>query len=80
MPSFPTEKLRTVREYERAMVILSFIGHAYCGVNRRQLKLIPKVLAQPWYDVAKNVAVHQCFLMLLMPLNNWRRNLILNYP
>lgn len=53
MPTFPTEKLRTVREYDRAMLILSFIGHAYVWGELTPIKLLPKVLAQSWHAVAK---------------------------
>lgn len=73
MPPFPTDKLRTVREYDRAMLILSFIGHAYVWSEQTPIKLLPKVLAQPWYAVAKKCGRPPVLSYASYALNNWRR-------
>jgi indoleamine 2,3-dioxygenase len=52
---FPMEAIRDARERERAMVLLSYLGHAYVwGGVQPQLKL-PAVLAVPWYRVAESL-------------------------
>ena len=55
LPPFPMEAIHDDRELERAMLLLSYLGHAYVwGGIQPQLKL-PAVLAAPWYHVAERL-------------------------
>ena len=55
LPPFPTDKLTNEREYERAMQILSYFGHAYVWGQKKVAKEIPAILAKPWYTVGKHL-------------------------
>src|SRR5690242_8843855 len=50
LPPFPVDAISDCRERERAMVLLSYLGHAYVwGGPRPEVKL-PARLAGPWYQ------------------------------
>lgn len=53
LPPFNVDALKSDAEVHRAMVILSFIGHAYVFGEKPTVDRIPAVLARPWYEVAK---------------------------
>lgn len=73
MSAFPTSHLRTEKEYERAMVLLSFIGHAYVWGNKKPEPVLPKVLAKPWYEIAKELGRPPVLSYASYALNNWRK-------
>jgi indoleamine 2,3-dioxygenase len=52
LPPFPLEEIHDSRELERAMVLLSYLGHAYVWGGPRPETVLPARLAVPWYDVA----------------------------
>jgi indoleamine 2,3-dioxygenase len=52
LPPFPVDKIRDRRELERAMVLLSYLGHAYVWSGARPETALPAQLAVPWYEVA----------------------------
>jgi indoleamine 2,3-dioxygenase len=52
LPPFPLADLRDDRERERAMVLLSYLGHAYVWGGHKPAHVLPSVLAVPWYVVA----------------------------
>jgi len=52
LPPFPVDIIRDRRELERAMVLLSYLGHAYVWGGSRPETFLPARLAVPWYDVA----------------------------
>jgi indoleamine 2,3-dioxygenase len=72
LPFFAVEKLHTLTEYERAMLIFSFLGHAYLWGGEPTLK-IPKILAQPWNQVAVYLARPPILSYSSYALHNWRR-------
>src|SRR5690349_6349048 len=53
LPSFPLDALCSDRERERAMVLLSYLGHAYVWSGARAAQVLPSRLAVPWYRVAQ---------------------------
>jgi hypothetical protein len=55
LPPFPTEALNGTRERERAMVLLSYLGHAYVWGGPRPELVLRAVLAVPWYQIAESL-------------------------
>src|SRR5450432_1668022 len=49
LPEFPTEAIVTGRELERAMVLLSYLGHAYVWGGKRPAETLPGRIAVPWH-------------------------------
>jgi len=52
LPRFPVESINDSRERERAMLLLSYLGHAYVWGGPRPATILPAVLAVPWHQVA----------------------------
>jgi indoleamine 2,3-dioxygenase len=52
LPQFPLDRIATDRELERAMTLLSYLGHAYVWRGERPAEVLPKNLAIPWHAVA----------------------------
>ncbi|HEY2471357.1 MAG TPA: hypothetical protein VGI45_26425 [Terracidiphilus sp.] len=52
LPPFPFDEIHDRRELERAMVLLSYLGHAYVWGGPRPATVLPSRLAVPWYEVA----------------------------
>lgn len=73
LPSFRTDKLQTDAEYERAMQILSYFGHAYVWGQKNVPDAIPEVLARPWYEVAKYLGRPPVLSYASYALTNWKR-------
>lgn len=59
----------------RAMLLLSFIGHAYVYQSWRSqpATCIPRQLAQPWYEVASRLGRPPILSYASYALENWRR-------
>src|SRR4051794_39817646 len=55
LPPFPLDAISSDRERERAMVVLSYLGHAYVWGSSRPAKVLPSRLAVPWYRVAQTL-------------------------
>ena len=55
LPPFPLEALSTDRERERAMLLLSYLGHAYVWGGKRPAQVLPSRIAVPWHRVAKDL-------------------------
>jgi indoleamine 2,3-dioxygenase len=73
MPPFPSQQLGTPPEYERAMLILSFLGQAYVWGEKQPEKVIPAILALPWCEVAKKLGRPPILSYASYALHNWRR-------
>jgi indoleamine 2,3-dioxygenase len=56
LPPFPLDSLDAPRELERAMVLLSYLGHAYVWGGARHETLLPARLAVPWHEVAEKLS------------------------
>ncbi|HEX4136579.1 MAG TPA: hypothetical protein VHY84_18345 [Bryobacteraceae bacterium] len=52
LPPFPLDRIATDQELERAMTLLSYLGHAYIWRGERPAEVLPKRLAIPWHAVA----------------------------
>jgi indoleamine 2,3-dioxygenase len=55
LPPFPIEAIGDDRERERAMVLLSYLGHAYVWGGARPAAILPNRLAVPWRRVANSL-------------------------
>src|SRR5580700_9921052 len=55
LPPFPVNEIKDSRERERAMLLLSYLGHAYVWGGTRPATILPAVLASPWYQVAQSL-------------------------
>ena len=55
LPPFPVEAINDCRERERAMVLLSYLGHAYVWGGPRPELILPARLAVPWYEIAESL-------------------------
>lgn len=53
LPPFPTAAIADERELERAMVLLSYLGHAYVWGGKSPAGVLPERLAVPWHAVAQ---------------------------
>lgn len=73
LPEFPVALLSSDAEIRRAMVVLSFIGHAYVFGERPVVDRIPAVLAKPWYEVAKKLGRPPVLSYESYALDNWFR-------
>lgn len=73
LPPFAMDRLQGEREFERAMVILSFLGHAFVLGGEEPRPRIPARLAVPWYEVAKRLGRPPVLSYASYALHNWRR-------
>jgi indoleamine 2,3-dioxygenase len=55
LPPFPIEAISDGRERERAMVLLSYLGHAYVWGEARPALVLPARLAVPWHQIAESL-------------------------
>jgi len=55
LPPFPVAAINDSRERERAMLLLSYLGHAYVWGGPRPALILPAVLAAPWHKVAESL-------------------------
>jgi indoleamine 2,3-dioxygenase len=55
LPPFPVAAINDACERERAMLLLSYLGHAYVWGGPRPALILPSVLAAPWYHVAESL-------------------------
>lgn len=74
LPEFNIGALKTGEEFERAMMILSFITHAYVWLGgAKPAEILPAVVAQPLYAVAKKLGRPPVQSYASYALYNWRR-------
>lgn len=73
LPAFDTAKLATQEHIDRAMLLLSYLGHAYVWGEKAVAQSIPAVLAQPWYDVATILKRPPVLSYASYALYNWYR-------
>src|ERR1700760_2623033 len=55
LPEFPLDEIHDHRERERAMVLLSYLGHAYVWGGPRPEISLPSKLAVPWHSIAEGL-------------------------
>ncbi len=73
LPLLDAASLGDDRERERAMVILSFLGHAYVWGEKDTVESLPPSLAAPWHRVALMLGRPPVLSYASYALDNWRR-------
>jgi indoleamine 2,3-dioxygenase len=73
LPLLNAAKLKDDRERNRAMVILSFLGHGYVWGEPETIRSLPACLAVPWYEVARRLGRPPVLSYASYALENWRR-------
>jgi indoleamine 2,3-dioxygenase len=73
LPAFDADRLHSEPELERAMLILSFLGHAYVWGDREPRSRIPPRLAVPWCRIASRLGRPPVLSYASYALHNWRR-------
>ena len=73
MPNIDASSLKTAAELERAMLLLSYIGHAYVWCEAAPATRIPATLAIPWHAVGQKVGRPPVLSYASYALHNWRR-------
>lgn len=73
LPPFSVDLLASDREIERAMVLLSYFGHAYVWGQGEPAQRLPAVLAVPWHRVAGLLGRPPVLSYASYALQNWRR-------
>ncbi|MDH5676495.1 MAG: indoleamine 2,3-dioxygenase [Myxococcales bacterium] len=73
MPQLDASRLRTEAEQRRAMLLLSFIAHAYVWQGPDASRRLPANLAMPWHAVATKLGRPPVLSYASYALDNWRR-------
>lgn len=73
LPKIETASLQGDGEYQRAMLILSYFGHAYVWGEPSPPDRIPTCIAVPWYELAQRLGRPPVLSYASYALNNWRR-------
>ena len=74
LPPFDLTVLDTLAQHERAMMILSFIAHAYVWADgANPATSLPKNLSMAWYAVAKKLGRPPVLSYASYALYNWDR-------
>lgn len=73
LPPLDTRHLSSAAEYNRAMLLLSYLGQSYVFGTAEPADHIPAVLAQPWHSVAAELGRHPVLSYGSYALSNWRR-------
>ncbi len=60
-------------ELERAMLLLSYFGHAYIWGGGKPVARLPAGVAVPWHEVARRLGRPPVLSYASYALNNWRR-------
>ena len=71
LPHLTTDKLGHHLAYERAMLILSYVAHAYLVETSKNS--IPATIAQPWYEIAKKLGRPPVIAHASAVLHNWQK-------
>lgn len=73
LPKFEIARLKDQAEIERAMVLLSYIGHAYVWGSKHPPEKLPSSLAIPWYEVSTKLGRPPVLSYSSYMSHNWRR-------
>lgn len=73
LPAFPIDALKTGAELERAMMLLSYLGHAYVWSDTAPLTVLPAAIAVPWFHIATQLGRPPILSYASYALYNWRR-------
>ncbi|KAI8921276.1 Indoleamine 2,3-dioxygenase [Powellomyces hirtus] len=73
LPLLSTDFLASEREWQRAYLVLSFIGQAYVwGYNQDVAEILPMVIAMPWHSTAQHLGLKPVITYAAVELYNYR--------
>ncbi|KAJ3064137.1 hypothetical protein HK102_008277, partial [Quaeritorhiza haematococci] len=73
LPILDTSKLRTQRQWERAYVVLSFLGHSYVWGNTVDISdRVPATIAKPWVTVSARLGLKPVVSYSAVELFNYK--------
>jgi indoleamine 2,3-dioxygenase len=73
LPFLDAARLTNDREIKRAMMILSYLGHAYVWGEKEPADSIPPSLAVPWHQTGRMLGRPPVLSYASYALDNWRR-------
>ncbi|HEU4561998.1 MAG TPA: hypothetical protein VFS20_29495 [Longimicrobium sp.] len=73
LPQLDPSTLNASGDVARAMLLLSYFGHAYVWGERQPADRLPANLAVPWHSVATRLGRPPVLSYASHALNNWRR-------
>lgn len=73
LPLLKIATLHKPRQLERAMMLLSYLGHAYVWGEPTPANRIPASIAVPWYAVSQRLGRPPILSYASYALHNWRR-------
>jgi indoleamine 2,3-dioxygenase len=73
LPELDPSALRGEGELRRAMLLLSFLGHAFVFESDPPAAVLPQVLARPWCAAAERLGRPPVLSYASYALDNWRR-------
>jgi indoleamine 2,3-dioxygenase len=73
LPTFPLAAVESAAQCERAMLIISFIGHGFMWGSDAPVNQLPRVLAEAWVAVAARVKRPPILSYASYALHNWQR-------
>ncbi|OGT39941.1 MAG: hypothetical protein A3E81_02150 [Gammaproteobacteria bacterium RIFCSPHIGHO2_12_FULL_36_30] len=73
LPDFPIAELKTEAEFERAMMMLSYLGHAFVWHYANPVDHLPEKLSAPWVSIAKHIGRPPVLSYASYALYNWYR-------
>jgi indoleamine 2,3-dioxygenase len=73
LPVLRVSTLREPRQLERAMLLLSYFGHAYVWGEATPASCIPASIAVPWFAVSQRLGRPPVLSYASYALHNWRR-------
>ncbi|XVN43558.1 MAG: hypothetical protein RCG15_04770 [Candidatus Rickettsia vulgarisii] len=72
IPLLNIDKLQDTMEINRAMLLLSYLGHAYIWGGKTIYDTLPKNITVPWYEVAKQLDRPPILSYDSRALYNWK--------
>ncbi len=74
LPEFPVNALTSLDEIERAMLLLSYLGHAYVWqAGQQPAVMLPRHLAMAWYAVSELLQRPPILSYASYALYNWQK-------
>jgi indoleamine 2,3-dioxygenase len=73
LPACDMKQLADDRQRRRAMVLLSFMAHAYVWGESEPARRLPAAIAIPWYEVSQLLGRPPVLSYASYALDNWRR-------
>jgi indoleamine 2,3-dioxygenase len=72
LPLLDIDKLKDEYEINRAMLLLSYMGHAFVWGGKKIVDTVPATIAVPWYEVAKILGRPPVLSYASHSLYNWK--------